>query len=96
MSSIKKVIWTNTAKDQLKTIYSYYKERSLQGANNIKKDILEGVKNIHFSEQFQKDEIEPEYRRIIIRDYKILYLELDKVAYIIRIFSTKLDSIKQL
>ncbi|KIC01995.1 hypothetical protein OA88_10635 [Flavobacterium sp. JRM] len=96
MSAIKKVVWTNTAKNQLKGIYAYYKEKSVQGADNVKNDILNSTKNIHFVEQFQKDEVEPEYRRIIIRDYKILYLEENEVVFIIRIFSTKRNSIQQL
>lgn len=31
-----KVVWTDTAKNHLKTIFNYYKEKSIQGANNIK------------------------------------------------------------
>lgn len=54
MSEIQKIVWTNSAKDQLKTIFNYYKERSLQGANNVKDDILNAAKKINFSEQFQK------------------------------------------
>ncbi|RUT71402.1 type II toxin-antitoxin system RelE/ParE family toxin [Flavobacterium cupreum] len=40
MSTIEKVVWTNTARNQLKSIYNYYKEKSIQGANNVKNDIL--------------------------------------------------------
>ena len=90
------VVWTYTAKNQLKTIYNYYKEKSVQGANNIKNEILNATKNIRFSEQYQNDEIEPEYRRIIVRDYKILYLVEDEVIYISKIFSTKRDFTQQL
>ncbi|WP_125722929.1 type II toxin-antitoxin system RelE/ParE family toxin [Flavobacterium ustbae] len=68
-----KVVWTHTAKNHLRTIFNFYKEKSIQGANNIKNEILDATKKIHFAEQYQKDEIEPEYRRIIIRDYKILF-----------------------
>lgn len=35
MGEVQKNVWTNTA-DQLKTIYNYYKEKSVQGANNVK------------------------------------------------------------
>ncbi|MRX38932.1 hypothetical protein GJU43_06575 [Flavobacterium sp. LC2016-23] len=95
MNTIEKVVWTNTARNQLNTIYNYYKEKSIQGANNIKNDILASTKSIHFGEQYQKDEIDPEYRRIIVREYKILYREENGVVYIARIFSTKRDSVKQ-
>ncbi|KAF2518023.1 type II toxin-antitoxin system RelE/ParE family toxin [Flavobacterium foetidum] len=67
MDKFLKVIWTNSAKNELKTIYNYYKEKSVQGANNIKNEILDATKKIRFSEQYQKDEIELEYRRIIIK-----------------------------
>ena len=53
MSKIRKVVWTNTAKDQLKTIYNYYKEKSLQGAINLKNDVLSSTKGIRFVEQYQ-------------------------------------------
>lgn len=96
MGTIQKVVWTNTARNQLRTIYNYYKEKSVHGANNVKNDILASTRNIHFAEQYQKDEIDPEYRRIIVRDYKILYVEENEVVYIARIFSTKRDSVKQL
>lgn len=96
MDKLLEVVWTYTAKNQLKTIYNYYKEKSVQGANNIKNEILNATKNIRFSEQYQNDEIEPEYRRIIVRDYKILYLVEDEVIYISKIFSTKRDFTQQL
>ncbi len=91
-----KVVWTNNAKDQLKAIFNYYKEKSVQGANNIKNEILNATKDIRFSEQYQKDEIEQEFRRIIVRDYKILYLVKDEIIYISKIFSTKRNFTKQL
>jgi len=96
MEKFIKVVWTYTAKNQLQTIFNYYKEKSIQGANNIKNEILNSTKNIHFIDQYQKDEIEPEYRRIIVRDYKILYFVQDEVIYISKIFSTKRNLTKQL
>ncbi|OXE99121.1 plasmid stabilization system protein ParE [Flavobacterium araucananum] len=96
MSEVKKIIWTSEAKNQLKTIFNYYKERSVQGANNLKNDILEVTGKVHFREQYQKDEIEPEYRKIIIRNYKILYREEDLIVYIIKVISIKRDFTSQL
>lgn len=96
MSKVKNVVWTNAAKNQLKTIFNFYKEKSIQGVNKVKDDILKATKNIHFSEQYQKDEIEPEYRRIIVRNYKILYREEEEVIYIVRIFSNKRDPNSQI
>ncbi|MFV5693576.1 type II toxin-antitoxin system RelE/ParE family toxin [Flavobacterium sp. LT1R49] len=92
-----KIIWTNTAKTQLKTIFDYYKEKSVQGATNVKDDILKITRELRYIEQYQQDEIEPEFRRIIIRDYKLLYKEDEKgVVFIARIFCTKQNPNKQL
>ena len=40
MSKVKNVVWTNAAKNQLKTIFNFYKEKSIQGANKLKDDIF--------------------------------------------------------
>ena len=80
MAEVGKIIWTITAKNQLKTIFNYYKEKSVQGAKNVKDDILKVTSKIHFAEQYQNDEIEPEYRKIIVRDYKILYKEEEGIV----------------
>lgn len=90
------IIWTTTAKNQLKSILSYYKDKSTQAAESVKKDIFEKVKSIHFPEQYQADDIEPEFRKIIVRDYKILYLEQNNFIYIARIFSTKMNPLRPL
>lgn len=83
--------WSIQAKSTLKEIYQYYKELSLQGAKNVRKDLLEAPKTIHFSKQYQLDEINPSYRRIIVRDFKLLYTEDQKnrIINVIDIISTK-------
>lgn len=95
MDELKKV-WTNTAKAQLKAIYEKYKVKSLQGAKTIKDEILQASKELHFAEQYQQDEIEPEFRRIIVRQYKLLYIEENGVVFIARIFDTRLNPNKQI
>ena len=90
MGKYLKVIWTTKAKEQLKSIYKYYKEEkhTLQGAKNVKNDILKASREITFVAQYQQDEIQPEYRRIIVRHYKLLYKEIDGKIVILRIFNT--------
>lgn len=83
------IIWTNQAKSSLKSIYDYYKEKSLKGANNVKNDILQSPKTIRFSKQYQLDDINPKYRRIVVRDYKVLYKGNKNRIEIIDIISTK-------
>jgi plasmid stabilization system protein ParE len=94
MFELKKV-WTNTAKGQLKAIFENYKVKSQQSAKTIKDEILQIVKDLHFAEQYQRDEIEPEFRRIIVRHYKLLYIEENGIVFIARIFDTRQDPNKQ-
>lgn len=66
------IIWTKQAKVSLRKIYDYYKEKSLQGAKNVKNDLLKSPKTIYYSKQYQVDEINPKYRRIVVQDYGIV------------------------
>ena len=84
-----KIIWTNQAISALKGIYDFYKEKSLQGAINVKTDILQSPKTIHFAKQYQVDDINPKYRRIVVRDYKVLYNENKGTIYVMDIVCTK-------
>ena len=83
-----KIIWTKQAVKEIKRIYEYHKKNSLQSTKNVKSDLIQSPKKIHFSKQYQIDEINPNYRRIVIRDYKILYKEKDHVIQIIDVIST--------
>ncbi len=88
-----KVIWSNPAKTDLKEIYNFYKDKKLspQTANNIRKDILQASAAIIFSRQNQRDEINPNYRRIIVRNYKLIYKIQKENILILRIFDTRQD-----
>jgi hypothetical protein len=57
--------------------------------------MLRATKELQFAEQYQQDEIEPEFRRIIVRHYKLLYIEENGVVFIARIFDTRQDPNKQ-
>lgn len=84
-----KIIWTLQAIDDLKNIYNFWKKKSLHGANNVRSDIIRSPKTIYFSEQYQIDDINLKYRRIIVRDnYKVLYKIKNDAIYIVGIVST--------
>ena len=83
-----KVRWTIDALDSLKDIFDFYKFKSLQGAKNVKRDILNSPKSVIYPEQYQIDEVDPRYRRIIVRDYKVLYKEIDGVIVIYDVICT--------
>jgi len=84
-----KIIWTKQARDTLKEIYDYYKKKSLQGAKNVRSDLLQSPKTIRYAKQYQVDDINPNYRRIVVRDYKVLYREHKNVIRVMDIVSTR-------
>ncbi len=84
-----KIIWTRQAKEALKSIYDYYKEKSLQGAKNVRLELLNSPKTIHFAKQYQIDDINPKYRRIVVRDFKVLYKEHNNTILVLDIVSTR-------
>lgn len=91
-----KILWDDNAKEDLKLIFDFIKLKSLQGAKNVIKDIVHQSKNIHYGEQYQVDEFlgEP-YRRMIVRDYKIIYkVHSENEIRILQIFNTLQNPVK--
>jgi len=85
-----KIIWTDQAKAEVKKIYDYYKEKSAPGAKNVRSDLLQSPKSIYFAKQYQIDEINPKYRRIIVRgDYKVLYKDESGIIKVMDIVSAR-------
>lgn len=83
------IIWTSQARQDLKNIYEFWKKKSVQGAKNVRSDILKGAKTIYYAKQYQVDDINPKYRRIVVRTYyKVLYREIKDVIYIMGVVST--------
>lgn len=83
------IIWTKQAKEALKYIFDYYKDKSISGAKNVRADLLQSLKTVYFSKQYQIDNINPNYRRIIVRDYKVLYIENNGTIRVMDIVSTR-------
>jgi plasmid stabilization system protein ParE len=91
-----KILWDIQAKADLKLIFEFIKLKSLQGAKNVIRDIVAQSKNIHFAEQYQVDDFlgEP-YRRMIFRDYKIIYkIHSATEIRILQIFDTRQNPVK--
>lgn len=84
------VVWTRHARESLTAILDYRYKNIPSARKIVRKDIIDSSKQIVFSKQYQKDEIFPEYRRIVVRDYKILYKEIDEVIYILNVVCSKL------
>lgn len=85
---INKIVWTRQARESPTSILEYRYSEIPSAYKIVRTDIIQASKNIVFSKQFQKDDIFPQYRRIVVRDYKILYKEENSVIYILNIVCT--------
>jgi addiction module RelE/StbE family toxin len=98
MSNIKiEVFWTASAKEDLKEIYiSLKKKISKETAIKIREELFNSPNKIVFAEQFQLDEYRLDCRRIIVRNFKILYQIKENSIFIIRVFNSLQNPIKSL
>jgi addiction module RelE/StbE family toxin len=91
------IIWTSKSFEDISNIHHYISlEISLETANKIIDEIYQAPNSIIFEEQFQVDDYRKDCRRIIVRNYKILYHVKDSEIFIIRIFNTFQNPIKSL
>lgn len=88
-NAIEKVVWTHQALKSLAEILNYRYTDIPEARKVVHREILSYSKKIVFAEQYQKDDIFPEYRRIIVRDYKLLYKEEKGIIYIMNLVCTK-------
>ena len=91
------IFWTTNAKLDLKDIYlSLEQNISLPVATKITDEIFESLNSIIFPDQFVIDDYRIDCRRIIVRNYKILYQFHNNTIYVVRIFNTFQDPKKSL
>jgi plasmid stabilization system protein ParE len=86
---VAKVVWTRQAREALTTILDYRYKNISAARKIVRSDIINSSTQLIFATQFQKDDIYPQYRRIIVRDYKVLYKELKGIVYIMNVACTK-------
>ncbi len=84
-----KIIWSLESKTDLKKIKNNISKPKL-------KNILIAPKQIIFPEQFQIDDYRTDCRRILIGNYKILYLFKNNEIRIVKIFNSLHDPIKSI
>ena len=91
------VIWTSKSFEDISNIHHYLSNKiSSETANKIIDEIYQAPNSITFVEQFQIDEYRKDCRRIIVRNYKILYYIIDSEIFVIRVFNTLQDPSKSL
>lgn len=86
---ISKKVWTLQAREALNEILNYRYKEIPSARKIVRRDIISSSKKITFPKQYQSDDIYPKYRRIIVRDYKILYKEIGNTSYIMNVVCIK-------
>ncbi|MBI1289105.1 MAG: hypothetical protein GC178_16180 [Flavobacteriales bacterium] len=94
MAQVLRVEWTDTAKHALRNIYEFHAEHAEESAFRIVTEIVEKADSIIYMKQFQVDDINPDYRRIVVGYYKVLYRVQDSVVKVMNVFPTRSDSRK--
>ncbi|KGO91434.1 type II toxin-antitoxin system RelE/ParE family toxin [Flavobacterium subsaxonicum] len=88
--------WSDEAIADLRSIYYNLLERNSEETSlKIRSEIFSAPKQIVFPEQFQIDEIYNKYRRVIIRNYKVLYTADDRTIKIATVINCYQDSSKK-
>ncbi len=89
MNKITQVIWTRQAQKALKDVLEFrYKDIPI-AKRIVRQDIIDATKTISFPKQYQKDIYFPQYRKITVRDYRILYKSEEHIAYIMNVVCSK-------
>ncbi len=90
-----KIVFTDTAKKQLKSIYRYYKkEVSLKVATFIKDSILNDIDKLKKHPEIGSQEtylnpLKKDYKKLVTGNYKAIYHIVDNVIVIDTIFDTR-------
>ena len=71
-------------------------KHSKESAVKIREELFNCTNGIVFPEQFQLDEYRLDCRRIVIRNYKVLYQIDENSIFIIRIFNSFQNPLKSL
>jgi len=96
-----KVVWTETAYNQLRFIHSYIKLKSPQGADKVLKEIVDTSTSLKYNPEifsldpFIKDKTK-KIRSYTKHAYKVLYRILKKEIHILRIRHTSRSPLKEI
>ena len=85
-----KVDWTTKAEIDLQSIYyNLLEKNSAEISGKIRNDIFAAPNQIVFPEQFQFDEYRKDFRRIVVRNFKILYETNGDIVTVITIIDCR-------
>lgn len=90
----REIVWTKTSEKDIQTIFNYISQFSVDSATRIAENIVKSTDILsveEFSEIGQIDDINPKYRRLIYKNYKILYSIKENYIVINSVFDTRQD-----
>ena len=89
---MEEIIWSSRAMNSLNYIWIFYSRLDENVADKIANEIVEAVEELKYKEQYQLEEsLDGNYRRIIVRHFKIIYRPLEKGILILQVFDTRQD-----
>lgn len=84
------ILWSKQSENDLDDILEYYLETSPEKAYLHINNIINSVEQIVFSEQWQVDEYDTSFRRIIVnKKFKVYYTIDDSNILITRVYPTQ-------
>lgn len=90
------IVWTKQAKNQLREIYNYISQESVQNAIKVINDLTQAVENIvkypekHKIDQYKKDN-DGTYRAFEKHHFRISYRNENQIIRILRVRHTKMN-----
>lgn len=86
-----KIKWSNEAKSDVKNIYDFVKLKSVEAAKNLVTDTRNAPKSVVFENQYSADEYASQCRKIVVKNFKILYVAdvQNKIINVIAVFDTR-------
>lgn len=89
MSKVLSIVWSQEAFISLREIHEYYFRLNPAAADRIREEVVSAVSNLKYTKQYQLDEFNPDYRRLIVRHYKVFYKIKGQEIRVLEIFDTR-------
>ena len=85
-----KIIWSNRAKVNLRRIWNFYAEKSINSADNMISGIINTAEQLQVNILYQReDTLLTEHRRVIFKHFKIIYKVYNDNILILQIFDSR-------
>lgn len=90
------IVWTKPAKNQLREIYNYISQESVQNAIKVINDLTQAVENIvQYPEKYKIDQYKKDndgtYRAFEKHHFRISYRNENQIIRILRVRHTKMN-----